>query len=66
MGTFYSGADVEFCSLADAPVARVRKRSEKNMGQVQLNALQKVVAAQREEAGGAQKVSILTGHADLF
>lgn len=36
------------------------------MCEVHLNALQKFVAAQREEAGGAQKVCILSGHENLL
>jgi hypothetical protein len=58
--------DVEFRSLAVAPVGRVRKYSEKQMGQAHLNVFRKVVAVQCAEAGGAPKVSIRNWHGVLF
>lgn len=57
---------VKFCGPADASVEGGREISEKVIDQVYLNTIQKVVAVQRAEAGGAQKVSILNCHGDLF
>ena len=54
--------DVKFRSLAGAPVGRVRKYSEKETDQPHLNVFRTVVALQRAEAGGAQKVSIRNWH----
>ena len=54
--------DVEFRSLAGGPVGQVHKHSEKEMDQTHLNISRKVVAVQRAEAGGAQKVSIRNWH----
>lgn len=53
---------IAFRSPAGAPVERVRSYSEKEMGQSHLNVFRTVVAVQRAEAGGAQKVSIRNWH----
>lgn len=56
--------DAEFGSLAGVPAEGTSKYSEKE--KVYLDVFQKVVAVQRAEAGGTQKVSILICYRVVF